>query len=143
MLKAECHRQNVSAEDVAMDGLYELCSDYLRDDRDGGGYGGVGRKKHEKKKKGLSAKAKIDQVSGQAARGTGPAVGGGGGPKLIRSPLSHDVDGADRPRRGRREASEEEEGGDPQSQDRRAESPTVCVPEGGISRQGFGPFDTR
>ena len=96
-----------------MDELYELCSEKLKDDRDtkpkssspagaGDGNRGVVKKKLEKKKKkGLGTKARIDEGSGQAAKGTWPAAGGGGGgdggigSKRSRSP---DNDGADRSR---------------------------------------------
>ncbi len=95
-----------------MDGLYELCSEKLKDDREtkpkssspagvGGGNGGVVKKKHGKKKKGSDTKARIDEDSGHAARSTRPAAGGGGGgdggrgSKRSRSP---DNDGAGRPR---------------------------------------------
>ena len=88
VLKAECLRQNVSTVDVVIDGLYNTVQQEV-DNRNKGGNGGVGRKKHKKKKKGWSVKAKINRVSGQAMRGTGPAAGGGGG--------LHDIDGTNWP----------------------------------------------
>jgi hypothetical protein len=91
-LKAECQVQDVSAESVVMDTLYELCSVNLKDgSKTKPGDGGIGKKKQEKKRKRSSTKAKIDMDS---ARGEG----GGVGSKRIRSPGLYEVDNADRPR---------------------------------------------